>query len=55
MAIHGARSFELDSEARKVFPSPHQKVVVAAGGEPLQLDKDTKSIPINKLGEFLAG
>lgn len=53
LAIHGAKPFTLDREALKVFEAPYRKVVVTAGGEIVQLDRDTTAVPIARLGEFL--
>lgn len=53
LSIQSAKSFSLDSEARKVFPAPHRKIVVTAGGELITFDKETIAIPIQKLGAFL--
>jgi predicted AAA+ superfamily ATPase len=53
MAIHGAKPFTLDAEAQKVFPSPHQKIVVTVGGDKSRLDRDTISVPIHDLGNHL--
>ncbi|MBI4402952.1 MAG: ATP-binding protein, partial [Deltaproteobacteria bacterium] len=41
LGIHGARHFDLDVEAKKIFPPPHHKVVVTAGGISQKLSKDT--------------
>jgi predicted AAA+ superfamily ATPase len=53
LAIHGARPFALDPEARKVFPPPHDKLVVTAGGEVLRLDRETTAVPVGELGSYL--
>jgi len=53
MGIHGAKTFDLDAEAKKVFPGIHKKIVVTAGGEPTKLDKETQALPLHQLGEFL--
>lgn len=53
LGIHGARPFSLDSEARKVFPGVHQKIVVTAGGDLHPLDRETSCVPIAQLGNFL--
>jgi len=53
LAIHSAKAFKLDPEARKVFPDGTPQVVVTAGGEIAQIDRTTKVVPIQKLGDFL--
>lgn len=54
LGIHGVKSFELDVEAKKVFKTPYQKIVVSVGSEIAQLSTDTLSIPIKFLGEYLS-
>ena len=51
--IQNVSGFELDSEARKVFPGKHRKLVVTAGGARTALSHDTLAIPIFELGDFL--
>jgi predicted AAA+ superfamily ATPase len=54
VAIHGAKAFQLDREAIKVFKGHSvQKIVVTAGGEITQLDQSTKAVPIQVLGDYL--
>lgn len=53
LAIHGARSFDLDREAAKVFPAPHHKIVVTAGGKLAKIDSTTTAVPIAGLGDYL--
>ncbi|MDZ4677625.1 MAG: ATP-binding protein [Oligoflexia bacterium] len=53
LAIHGAMPFKLDAEAKKVFKLPHKKIVVIAGGEQINLDKETMASPIHSLGSLL--
>jgi hypothetical protein len=55
MGIHGAKPFELDVEAKKVFSLPHHKIVVTVGGERTHLDRETQRIPIHELGNYLLG
>jgi uncharacterized protein len=53
MAIQNTKSFSLDSEALKVFPKPHHKILVTAGGKESELGDNTKQIPIQSLKEYL--
>lgn len=53
LAIHGATPFTLDVEARKVFKGKTRKLVVTAGGNLTQLDRETMGVPLSRLGEFL--
>lgn len=54
LGIHGARPFELDKEAVKVFSPPYHKVVVTAGNrETTPLDRHTVAVPLSGLGEYL--
>ncbi len=53
LAIHGAQPFDLDAEAKKVFPGPQSKIVVTAGGEKTSLSRDTVAMPIQLLGSHL--
>ena len=53
LAIHGAKPFSLDGEARKVFKPPYGKLVVTAGGSEVRLDRETIAVPIQCLGEYL--
>jgi predicted AAA+ superfamily ATPase len=55
LGIHGAKPFELDVEAKKVFGLPHHKIVVTVGGERTPLDRETQRIPIHELGNYLLG
>ncbi len=54
LGIHGVKSFDLDVEAKKVFQTPYQKIVVSVAPAPTHLNADTMSMPINLLGEYLA-
>lgn len=53
LAIHGARPFDLDKEALKVFKAPFQKIVVTAGDQITPLDRETTNVPVKILGEYL--
>jgi uncharacterized protein len=53
LAIHGAKPFAIDAEAKKVFAQPHKKIVVTAGGSEIRLDQETTAVPIQHLGEYL--
>jgi len=55
LGIQNAKPFPLDSEALKVFPGPHQKIVVTAGEKLTPLDQDTMAVPIHLLGQYLLG
>ena len=54
LGIHGVKSFDLDVEAKKVFQSPYQKIVVSVAPEITHLSSETLSIPIKFLGEYLS-
>lgn len=54
LAIHGAKPFTLDAEAKKIFREPFKKLVVTVGGSEGRLDRSTTMMPIQKLGEYLA-
>jgi len=53
LGIHGVKTFELDAEAKKVFPSPFNKIVVSVAEEIVALNSNTMSVPIGLLGEYL--
>ncbi len=53
LGIQSAKPFELDSEAKKVFEAPYNKLVVTAGGDIESLDRETKRVPIQQLGAYL--
>lgn len=53
LGIHGAKSFEIDSEAKKVFKNKFRKIVVTAGGSVTSLDKETTLVPIQSFAEYL--
>lgn len=53
LAIHGAKPFALDPEAKKVFPANSPKIVVTAGGKKEYLDRETLRVPIHQLGDHL--
>ena len=55
MAVQNVKSFELDPEALKVFPKPQHKIVVYAGNNVIQLDRDTAAVPISNIGVYLRG
>jgi predicted AAA+ superfamily ATPase len=54
LGIHGVKSFDLDVEAKKVFQSPYQQIVVSVAPSISHLNAETLSIPIKFLGEYLA-
>ena len=55
MAVQNVKSFALDREALKVFPPPHQKILVYAGSETMRLDPATHALPVAQLGAYLRG
>jgi predicted AAA+ superfamily ATPase len=55
LGIHGAKPFDLDGEAHKVFRPPFKKIVVSAGEEIVPLDRETLNIPVKMLGAYLLG
>lgn len=54
MAIHGAKSFELDPEAKKIFKKVAARIVVTAGGDKGFLDKEVVAVPIQELGHYIS-
>ena len=55
MAVQNVKSFAMDREALKVFPPPHQKILVYAGSETMRLDPATHAVPVAQLGAYLRG
>ncbi len=53
LGIHGAKSFPLDVEAKKVFGNSARKIVVTVGGDKLELGDSTTRVPIQQLGDYL--
>lgn len=53
LALHGAKPFALDREAKKVFPPSTLRVVATAQGEIYRLDQETWSVPVGALGSWL--
>lgn len=53
LGIHGAKTFDLDPEAKKVFKKVLKKIVVTYGGTIQRLDSDTDQIPLQYLAKEL--